>query len=409
MIERHDTVIVGGGQAALAMSYCLQQRNVEHLVLERKRLAERWRSERWDSLAFQMPNWSLQLPGMGYEGSDPDGFATHGEILAFIERYAERIKPPLREATEVTCLRAAEDRGYEVETPDGLIRADRVVIATGPFHAVAVPEFAASLPGSVYQIGAAHYKSPEALPAGSVVVVGSGSSGTQIADELLRAGRRVFLSVGKHRYAPRRYRGRDVIWWYEKLGRFDVPIDAFPGRRYPPPTVMTGVDGGYDLFPRKLEREGCVLVGRIEGAANGWLVLGNDVDSVLQNADASCAEFIAAADALGDEIGLPPRSGEDAGLPPPSCAVSEPMWSINLKAENVTSVIWASGYACDYSWLKVPVLDERGSPVQSRGITACSGIYFLGLHWMHTFRSGLLSYVGGDAAHVAEHMCERSR
>jgi putative flavoprotein involved in K+ transport len=400
MREQHDTVIIGGSQAGLAMSFHLRERGREHIVLERRRVAERWRSERWNSLAFQMPNWSLQLPGMAYEGIDPEGFAHHSEILRFVEDYAARIDAPVRSGTEVTALREADGAGFIIETPNGTISARQVVIATGPFHRPLIPEFAKSLPSSVYQTDATHYRSPAEFPAGAVLIVGSGSSGTQIADELLQDGRKVFLSVGRHRYAPRRYRGKDVIWWYDKLGRFDVPIDNFPGRKYPPPTVMTGVNGGYDLYARCLHSAGATLLGRVEGASDGTIALADDANQVLNDADKNCADFIAAADTLAETLDMGSRPEYD---PQPSTAF-ESARSLNLREASIRTVIWATGHRYDFDWVKLRVFDGNGGPVQQRGVTGCPGAYFLGLHWMHNFRSGLLSYVGADAAYLADHI-----
>lgn len=399
-IEKHSIVVVGAGQAGLALSHHLRQRNLNHLVLERRRIAERWRTDRWDSLAFQMPNWALELPGKTYEGADPDGFARHPDILKFIEDYAAEIEVPVRERTEVTALRRNAATGdYILETSGGVIAARQVVIATGPFHDVRTPDFASSLPADIFQTDAVRYKSPERLPEGGVLVVGSGSSGTQIADELLDHGRKVYLSVGRHRFTPRRYRGKDVIWWLEKLGRFDVPIDQFPDRKYPPPTVMTGVDGGYDLWPRLLADKGAILLGRVLGCSGGTLAIADDLNRVLAAADQSCRDFLTAADALADSLGL--DLAADPWLPAPSSDLPE-IASLRLAEAEITTILWATGYRYDYAWVDLPVFDAHGLPEQRRGVTDCPGVYFLGLHWMHNFRSGILSYVGLDASHLAD-------
>lgn len=405
MAQQIETVIVGGGQAGLAMSHFLTERGQPHTIFERHRIAERWRTERWNSLAFQMPNWSLSLPGMDYDGDDPDGFAHQSDILRFIEDYATRIAAPVQTGVEVLALGQLAPDQFVLETSAGEVSARNVIIATGPFHQPAIPALAKVLPPSIFQVDATRYRSPEQLPAGAVLVVGSGSSGTQIADELLRAGRKVFLSVGRHRYAPRRYLGRDVIWWLIRLGRFDVPIDSFPGRNFPPPTVMTGVDGGYDLYPRALAEMGAVLLGRLRGYANGCLEIGDTVNAVLDAADQSCAEFIAAANGLAATLAMPLS---DAPLPRNSVPVA-PIGSVDLQEADIGSVVWATGYRFNFNWVKLPVLDDAGAPVQQRGVTGCPGIYFLGLHWMHTFRSGLLSYVGQDAAFVADHLVQHRR
>ena len=266
MRESHDTVIIGGGQAGLAMSSVLRRHGREHVVLERRRIGERWRTERWDSLRFQFPNWTVQLPECRYAGDDPDGFAHYGEILRFLEDYAASTRAPVREHTEVVGCEA-DDTGFVLSTTDSVLHARRVVVATGPFQRPLIPQPAHDIPPSVLQTDPTRYRCPAQLPDGAVLVVGSGASGCQIADELLHAGRRVYLSVSRHRRAPRRFRGRDVYWWLEKLGRFAQTIDSFPDRRWPPSTVITGVNGGYNVNVRQLAADGVAVVGRVAGAS----------------------------------------------------------------------------------------------------------------------------------------------
>ena len=250
MPEHHDTVIIGAGQAGLVMSYHLRERGREHILLERHRVAERWRTERWDSLRFQLPNRWLTLPGKPYRGADPDGFSHYSDVIRFIEDYSAEIDAPVHAGVEVRKLeRDARWGGYALETNRGKINARHVVIATGPFQRPQLAEFATDIPADIQQTHASRYRNPGELQDGAVLVVGSGNSGCQIADELLRDGRRVFLSVSRHSRVPRNYRGKDIIWWYDALGYFDVDIETLPGKRYPPPTIMTGVDGGYDLSP----------------------------------------------------------------------------------------------------------------------------------------------------------------
>ncbi len=405
MREKWDTVIVGGGQTGLAMSYHLRQRGREHIILERRRVAERWRTERWDSLRFQLPNRWLELPGKAYGGPDINGFSHHTDVIRFILDYADEIAAPVRTGVEVTRLAAAESGvGYRLETTNGQVDARNVVIATGPFQRPLIPAFGKTLPQSIYQTEAAHYRNPVELPPGAVLVVGTGNSGCQIADELLRSGRRVFLSVSRHTRVPRRYRGKDVIWWYDELGRFDVNVDTFPGRRYPPTSIMTGVNGGYDLDPRRLGNDGATLLGRVLGAEDATLALANDAGPILEAADKSYAAFIRDADALAETPAV--RStldSPDAPEPLASPRVDE-IGSLNLLEKSITSIIWANGYGYGFDWVDLPVLDAKGAPLQQRGVTACPGLYFLGLHWMHTFRSAILSFVGRDADFLASYM-----
>ena len=242
------------------MSYHLRQRGRDHVILEKSRIAERWRSERWDSLHFQLPNRWLELPGKPYVGADPDGFSHHSDVVRFITDHATEIKAPVRLGVEVKELRRDEnERGYLLQTSEGEVLANNVVLATGPFQRPSIPSYAMTVSQDIYQTDTSAYRNPSVLPPGAVLVVGTGNSGCQIADEIQRSGRDVYLSVGRHNRAPRRYRGRDIIWWYEELGRFDVNVDTFPGRRYPPTSIMTGVNGGYDLDPRRLGAEGVKL------------------------------------------------------------------------------------------------------------------------------------------------------
>jgi putative flavoprotein involved in K+ transport len=406
MRERHDTVVIGGGQAGLAMSTVLQRRGREHVVLERRRVGERWRTERWDSLRFQFPNWSIQLPGYTCPGDDPDGFAHYREIVRVVADYAASSRAPVREHTEVVGL--AEDgdgKGFVLSLAEGSIHTRRVVLATGPFQRPFIPRMAHEISPSVLQTDPTRYRNPQELPDGALLVVGSGASGCQIADELLHAGCRVFLSVSRHRRAPRRFRGKDVYWWLEKLGRFDQTIDTFPDRRWPPSTVITGVNGGYDVDVRSMAADGVIVVGRVVGASEGTVALGSNANAILDEADQAYASFLSAARQFVTKARLQGDLAEESRVdPPPLRAALEERDSLDLDQENITTILWATGYAYDYGWVKVPVFDDGGRPVQNRGVTQVPGLYFLGLHWMHTFKSGLFSGVGSDAEYLAEHM-----
>jgi putative flavoprotein involved in K+ transport len=393
---QHDVVVIGGGQAGLAMSAVLRDRGREHVVLERHRIAERWRSERWDSLRFQFPNWSIALPGLRYAGEAPDGFATAGEIARLIQGYAAGA--PVHEHTEVWSVERERD-GYVIATDDGRLQARRVVLATGPFQRPRIPAMAADLPETVVQTDPTHYRNPDSLPPGAVLVVGAGASGIQIAEELVAAGRTVFLAVSRHRRIPRRFRGRDAYWWLDRMGRFEQTVDVLPGRRWPPHTAVTGVNGGYDIDVRKLAGAGAHVIGRVLGASGSRLVIAGDANRILDEADAAYLEFIDAARAFAPSIDE--WLGDDDAVTPDNTAVPE-VSEIDITGVGITSVIWATGYQYDYRWLHVDVLDQDGRPLQQRGATAAPGLFFLGLHWMHTFKSGLLSGVGADAAYIAD-------
>jgi putative flavoprotein involved in K+ transport len=277
-----------------------------------------------------------------------------------------------------------------------------VVIATGPFQRPAVPELA--IAPSVHQTDPTRYRSPTDLPLGTVLVIGSGASGYQIADELHQAGRRVYLSISSHRRVPRRFRGRDVYWWLERMGRFAQTIDSFPGRRWPPSTVVTGVNGGYDVNVRSLAAAGVEVAGRTVGTAEGSVVFDDTANSVLNAADKAYIDFVSLARRLAaTEVGEELTEDDDSEIDRTPAAI-ESLRSIDLVRMKVGAIIWATGYAYDYDWVHVPVIDSRGRPVQQRGVSEHPGVYFLGLHWMHTFRSGLFSGVGADAEYIADHM-----
>src|SRR5688500_3596958 len=286
------------------MSYELTQRGIEHVVLERTRIGERWRTERWDSLRFQFPNWTLRLPGFEYSGDDPDGFAHYDDIRALLDGYAASTDAPIREATEVVGLERSDEDGFVLKVRDGDIAARRVVLATGPFQRPRIPEIANDFPASIERTDPTRYRNPDAVAGGAVLVVGSGASGCQIADELNRAGRTVYLSVSPHRRVPRRFRGRDVYWWLERLGRFAQTIDSFPGREWPPSTVVTGVDGGYDVDVRAMSRYGVAVLGRTLGVNGASVSFAGDANAVLDAADEAYASFVTlAASATRDDVG----------------------------------------------------------------------------------------------------------
>ncbi len=385
-----DVAVIGGGQAGLTMSHALSRRGIAHVVLERHRIAERWRSERWDSLRFQFPNWALRLPDFAYVGDKPDEYAHRDDVVRFIESYAESIQAPVRTGVTVQKLRRA-DEGFALTCENEVITARNVVIATGPYQQTMVPDAAHGL-GDVFQFTASDYRNPEQLPDGGVLVVGAGASGCQIAEELLDSGRRVHLSVGTHRRAPRRYRGQDFIWWINTLG-WDDRI-ASPGAARQPPLVISGAKGGRTVDLREYAAAGMVLAGRFAGARDGVASFAPDLAESLAIGDASYAAFVAAADAhLG---GMP--SDE---LPPPTFPEPTGIESLNLRAAGIRTVIWATGYRYDFGWVDLDVF-TGGEPEHTRGVTKVPGAYFLGLPLLYKTKSSFLSGVGEDAAYLAE-------
>jgi putative flavoprotein involved in K+ transport len=408
--ERIPTLVIGGGQAGLTMSHRLKQRGLPHLVLERHRIAERWRSERWDGLAFQFPNWSIKLPEFPFPHDDPDGFATTGEITAFIDAYAAFVAPPIRCGVEVTALRHdANSIRFIAETSHGAIEADNVVIATGPYQRALMPNLLRD--HAVVQLHASAYRNPEQLPPGAVLIVGAGASGAQIAEELHRAGRRIYLSVGRHTRLPRRYRGRDLMWWFDRLGFLRrTPEERGPPRPYP---TISGAYGGHTIDLRRFAADGIILLGRMQSAHQGEhesiLQFAGDLPDRLAFGDAAYAEFLDVADdyVRQHSLDMPPDASAREKLPDPSC-VTEPLRHLDLAASGVGAVIWATGYGVDFGWIDLPVLDASGEPRHHRGVTATSGLYFLGLPWMVTVNSSFLSGVGSDAAALADHIAART-
>ena len=409
--ERHETVIVGGGHAGLAMSHALSRRGQPHVVLERGRLAERWRSERWDSLCFQFPNWSLALPGQPYDGDDPEGFSTREAVVAFIERYAAAIAAPLRTGVTVLTLGpgpgAARGRdGFRLETSQGPLEAGSVVVATGPYQQPAIPAVSAALPARIVQAHSSAYRNPGLLPPGAVLVVGSGASGCQIVEDLLAAGRRVLLAVGRHRRFPRRYRGQDMFWWMERMGALDQTLAERPEARGRPNPLVTGVGGGHDIDLRDYAARGVTLLGRVEAVDGARLRLADDVHAQIARGDEGVTAFVRSVDAYVAQSGL---AAPDEPVPAPAPLPSSvPVRSLDLDAAGITTVIWATGFRRDFSWIGLPVLDAEGEPVHRRGVTDCPGLYFLGLPWLHTLKSSVLCGVGRDADHLAEDIAARA-
>lgn len=402
--ETIDTLVIGGGQAGLTMSHRLKQRGIAHLVLERRRIAERWRSERWDGLMFQFPNWSVRLPEFAFPHSDPDGFSETTSIIAFIEDYAAFVAPPIRCGVEVTKLRRNAD-GFLAEFADGSIAARNVVIATGPYQRPLRPELLRDHPG-LFQVHASDYKNPAQLPDGAVLVIGAGASGAQITDELVRAGRHVFLSVGRHNRLPRRYRGRDLFWWLAEMGVDETPVEQRgPSRLLP---VITGAHGGHTIDFRRFAADGVTLLGRVTAVRDGVLEIAPDLATNIANGDAYYATFLGIVDDFVAARGLdhPDDPLARIRLPDPP-ALTAPLRTIDLRTERVSSVIWATGYGLDLNWIDIPVLDADGAPRHRHGVSDVPGLYFLGLQWLSKMKSSFLSGVGDDAAVLADHIAAR--
>lgn len=399
--EKVDVLVIGGGQAGLAMSAHLRDQGVSHLVLERHRIAERWRTSRWDSLVANGPAWHDRFPALEFDDIDGASFAGKDRIVQYFETFADKIAAPIRCGVEVTSL-AKDGAGFVAETSAGTIAASRVVVATGPFQKPLIPTVVPDSAGIV-QMHSEAYRNPGQLPEGAVLVVGAGSSGAQIADELLRAGRKVFLSVGPHDRPPRAYRGRDFVWWLGALGKWDAKA-VEPGMEHVT-IAVSGANGGETVDFRRLAARGMVLLGRAGAYADGKMAIAPDLGDNIRRGDANYLSVLDEADAHVARMGLDLPEEPEARLigPDPDC-VTDPILSLDLKAEGITSIIWATGYALDYGWVKMDIFEPNGRPRHERGVTEVPGLYFLGLPWLSRRASPFIWGVWHDAAWLAGQM-----
>ncbi|GBF28581.1 putative oxidoreductase CzcO [bacterium MnTg03] len=406
--EKVDTLVVGGGQAGLSMSEHLSNCGVPHLVLERQRIAERWRSERWDSLVANGPAWHDRFPGMEFSDIDADAFAPKESVADYFVAYAEKIAAPIRCGVEVREVQRNVGRpGFRVETSDGVIEANSVVAATGPFQRPVIPALVPEDAG-ITQIHSSVYRNPGQLPEGAVLVVGAGSSGAQIADELLRADKRVYLSVGPHDLPPRSYRGHDFVWWLGVLGKWDA-VALEPGTEHVT-IAVSGAHGGETVDFRRFAAQGMTLVGRTESFRAGVMHFASDLADNLAQGDANKLSVLDEADAYVARNGLDlPEEPEARKIRPDPQCVTDLILEVNLAEAGITTIVWATGFAVDYSWLKVDAVDEAGKPKHQRGISAEPGVYFLGLPWQSRRASSFIWGVWHDAKFLADHIATQRK
>jgi putative flavoprotein involved in K+ transport len=405
-----DTVIVGGGQAGLAVSYYVKGQALDHVVLERaEKPAEAWRNHRWDSFTLNTPNWQSRLPGAEDSRADPDGFASREEIVDYFETYARRFRLPVRYSAPVSSVERDPRSGTFIVTIEGgeRIQACNVVIATGLYQAPKVPPFAADLPAGVRQVHSDAYRNPQELLPGAVLVVGSAQSGAQIAEELCAAGRKVYLAVGRAGRAPRRYRGKDANWWHDKLGDYDKTVYELPSpkAKFAGKPIISGTRGGHTLNLHQFARDGIALVGHLRGVHDGKIEFAPDLYENLSAADKFEADFFKRVDAYIATTGMaaPPET-----LPALRDGFEQPVLpELDLAAAGVTNVIWATGYAFDFSRVRLPIFDADGYPIQTRGVTEYPGLFFVGLPWLHTAKSGLIYGLKEDARYIADRIAER--
>ena len=398
-----EVLVIGAGQAGLAMSEHLSNNGVPHLVVERHRIAERWRSERWDSLVANGPAWHDRFPGMEFPDLDPDAFASKEQVAEYFVAYAEKIAAPIRSGVEVTSVqRNAGKAGFRAETSDGTIDARFVVAATGPFQRPVIPPIVPDGAG-VLQIHSSSYRNPRQVPNGAVLVVGAGSSGVQIADELAQSGRRVFLSVGPHDRPPRSYRERDYCWWLGVLGLWD--LETPPQGAEHVTIAVSGVHGGHTVDFRALAARGITLVGRTTSFDLGTMRFAPDVGDNIARGDANYLALLDQADAYIARNGLDlPEEPAARVLGTDPDYVTNPLLELDLVTAGVTSIVWATGFTVDYSWLQVNAFDEIGRPKHRRGVSSEPGVYFLGLPWLSRRGSSFIWGVWHDARYLADHI-----
>jgi putative flavoprotein involved in K+ transport len=404
MSEHINTVVIGGGQAGLSASWHLKHRGTEHVILDHGRIGDAWR-QRWDSFCLITPNWGCDLPEFPYDGDDPKGFMQRDEIISYVERFAASFDPPYRGGVEVLGLSTSSNGGrFQLDTSEGALTADSVIVATGPFQQPSFPEWADKLSDEIECLHTGDYRNPEQLPSGAVLVVGSAQSGCQIVEDLQAAGRNVHLCVGKAGRVERRYRGRDFAEWVTGMGIVDLPVDQHPeghAIRFKPHPHFSGRDGGHTINLRSLALDGINLYGRGLDAEGSEIRLATDLAENLEAIDAGCNQLLRRVDAYIANAGIdaPESDVEPVDWRP----LSEPE-TLDLKKAGITSVIFATGYRLDFDWIDLPIFDDDKYPRYERGVTEVPGLYFLGLHWLYTWGSGTFIHVGRDAEYVIDHI-----
>ncbi len=406
MQSHYPVIIVGGGQSGLSMSYCLKERGIDHLIFEKNTIAHAWRAKRWDTFCLVTPNWQCQLPGYPYRGDDPRGFMQKDAIVEYIKSYAASFDPPIREGVEVLNVRKDNDDRFELTTSIGNYTADQVVIAAGSYHAPKIPRLSERFPDTIQQLHASDYKNPQLLP-DNVLVVGTGQSGCQIAEDLHLAGKTVHLSVGSAPRSPRFYRGKDVVDWLDQMGYYDLSIEDHPQKetvRNKANHYVTGRDGGREIDLRHFALEGMHLYGRLKTVSGTTIEFENNLKQNLDQADAVAESIKKTIDTFIEKQQI------KAPIESPYRPVWEPVEAVrSLSCENINAIVWCTGYQSDFRWIEVPVFDGKGYPGHERGVTQVWGLYFLGLPWLYTWGSGRFSGIARDAHYLADYIAARKK
>ena len=397
-----DVAIIGAGQAGLATSWYLTQARIDHVVLEAGCVAETWRSRRWDSFCLVTPNWTVQMPGAKYAGPDPDGFMSLAELVDYFHSYATSLDAPVEENSAITALETDDD-GFLISLGSRKLKARTVVVATGAYQRPHRPSGTEALPSDVVQLFAEEYTNPAALPPGAVLIVGSGQTGCQLAEEIHESGRKVFLACGRCVWVPRRLQGHDIVWWMVESGYMDRGPEKLPSplARLLGNPQATGHHGGRDLNFRVLHDMGVELLGRYIGAEGSRLSFADDLAASVDFGDARLVDLLKYIEASCTANGTSPPTLE---MPPPLRIKTRT--EVDIAHDGIGTVIWTSGYRPDYGWVKLPVFDGMGFPVQTDGRTSVPGLYFMGVHWMRKNKSSILYGVGEDAEVVARHIVE---
>jgi putative flavoprotein involved in K+ transport len=397
MTKHYSVIIVGGGQAGLAISYCLKQKSIDHIIFEKNQIGYAWQQKRWDTFCLVTPNWQCTLPGYLYQGNNPDGFMERDEIVAYIKDYAKSFDPPIKEGVEIFSVTKNNSQGlFEITSSIGNYTADQVVIATGSYHQAKIPRIAEKFIDDILQLHSSDYKNPESLPEGEVLVVGSGQSGCQIAEDLHLAGRKTHLCVGGAPRSPREYRGRDVVDWLDQLGYYDLSINDHAD----PESVRTKTNHYLT------GREGMQLYGSLKDVQGDNLEFKPNLRHNLDRADDVYESIKRTIDEYID------RNNIDA----PIESSSQPVWQpetevseLDYQENNITAVVWCIGYNTNFSWVNVPVFDGKGYPSHDRGVTSVRGLYFLGLPWLYTWGSGRFSGIARDAEYLSDYIAKRTK
>lgn len=410
MKKHYSVIVVGGGQAGLAISYCLKQKGIDHIIFEKNHIGYSWQQKRWDTFCLVTPNWQCTLPGYHYPGEDPDGFMGRDEIVEYIKDYAKSFDPPIKEGVEIFSVTKNNSQGlFEITSSIGKYTADQVVVATGNYHQAKIPRIAEKLASNVLQLHSSDYKNPEFLPKGEVLVVGSGQSGCQIAEDLHLAGKKVHLCVGGAPRSPREYRGKDVVDWLDRLGYYNLTIDNHPDKenvRNKTNHYVTGRGGGHEIDLRTFATQGMQLYGSLKDVREDSLEFKPNLKHNLDRADDVAESIKKTIDEYID------RNKIDAPIESEYQPVWQPeteVFELDYKENNITSVIWCIGYKSNFSWVDIPVFDGKGYPSHDRGVTSVRGLYFLGLPWLYTWGSGRFSGISRDAEYLSEYIAKRTK